>query len=211
MSTTKTTPVERKRRRVQISRRDVREVAKLVAKRLTEAEACECLGIRPRTWYGWREIHRNQAEYAGLLTRVRGQYIRANLREMEKASVGQGGHRPDWRAADRLNAIVAPDRYAAPQPPPAELPATVPPATVNVWIDLAYAKPAPGQVVDVQSSKQLVESTEPPAAFPETQPASPVEVWMKLPSADPAPAPPARDGRTPPLIADKTPGSTEGG
>jgi hypothetical protein len=138
--TTKTHPVERTRQRAKITRQDVREVAKLVAKRLTEAEACECLGIRPRTWYGWRENHKNQAEYSALLTRVRGQYIRANLAQMEKAAAGKGGVRHDWRAADRLNAITAPDRYAAPQSPPAELPAAVPPSVVNCWIALALPR-----------------------------------------------------------------------
>jgi hypothetical protein len=162
---TKTAPVERKRQRAKITRQDVREIAKLVAKRLTEAEACECLGIRPRSWYGWRESHKNQAEYTALLTRVRGEYLRANLAQMEKAAAGKGGVRHDWRAADRLNAITAPDRYAASQPPPAELPAAVPPSVVNCWIALAYAKPSPGQVVDTES-KLLPETTEPAPPAP---------------------------------------------
>jgi hypothetical protein len=156
---TKTAPVERKRRRAQISRKDLREVAKLVARRLTIAEACECLGLRARSFYQWTERHENLAEYEAILTRVRGQYIRANLAQMEKAAGGKGGVRHDWRAADRLNAITAPDRYATPQPPLAEPPAAVPPSVVNCWIALAFPT-EPSAVVDTTSEpKQLPEST----------------------------------------------------
>ena len=156
--TTKTKLPVRTRRRAQITRKDVENIARLVAKRLTEAEACECLGIRPRTWYGWRETHKNQTEYSALLTRVRGQYLRANLAEIEKAAGGKAGVRPDWRAAAHLTQVVAPERYLPQQPQPAlPTPAGVS-STLNVWIAAAYTPPradAQAAVVDVPEVKAL--------------------------------------------------------
>jgi hypothetical protein len=180
---------------------------------MTERESCQVLGIEERTWYRWKNFARNRERLSKFLDKVTGSKIKAHLANIEDAAVGAGPHkRADFRASLAILGIIDRNRFSpAAPPPPVQTAAPTPPATVNVWIDLAYAKPAPGQVVDVQSSKQLVESTEPPAAFPETQPASPMEVWLKPTPGDSAPPPPARKRPTPPTIADKTPGSTEGG
>ena len=175
-TTTKSTAVTRTRRRAQISRKDVKAIAELVAKRLTIAEACECLGIRARSFYQWKERHANSVEYEALLTRVRGQYLRANLREMEKAAGGKAGVRHDWRAADRLNMIVA-ERYLPQQQPPEPVrESPVPTTVVSVMVQAVYggALPAPpaGEVVDTSATKLIADKRaepEPPPPAPKRE------------------------------------------
>ena len=78
-----------------------------------------------------------------------------NIKEMERAATGSDGVRHDWRAADRLNGIVSPERYGQQQQPQADARPALP-QTVNVWIEAAYgllgASPAPraGQVVEAR-------------------------------------------------------------
>ena len=55
------------------------------------------------------------AKFTDILTRIRGNHIRANIAEIKKAATGTGGVRHDWRAADRMNAIIAPERFAQQQ------------------------------------------------------------------------------------------------
>ena len=185
---TKTTPapVQRTRRRAQITRRDVVEIARLVAKRLSVAEACECLGLRARTFYQWRERHKNQAEFETLLTRVRGQYIAANLREMEKAAAGKDGVRHDWRSAHALAGIAAGDNRYSPQQPPAD-PVRQPamnPAVVNIWVELGALMEPPrpaGAIVDTTAEevKQLADKPADPTPAPAAPP--PRRARSKLP------------------------------
>jgi hypothetical protein len=211
-------PQARKPRRLRIGEREVVAMCECLAQRMTERESCQVLGIEERTWYRWKNHARNSERLRKYLDRITGQKIATHLGNIEAGAIGAGPHkRADWRASQAILGIIDRNRFSptAP-PPPVQTAAPTPPATVNVWIDLAYAQVAeqkPGEVVDVQSSKQLVESTESPAAFPETQPSSPAEVWMKPSSADlapPAPPPPARTRRMPPMIADKTPDSAKG-
>jgi len=160
-----TKAITRTKRRAPISVQDVRAIAKLVARRLTESEACEVAGILPETWTKWKNRHGHDARFVRILTRVRATYIKGNFEQMEKAAGGKGGIRHDWRAADRLNAIVAPDRYATPQPPPPASPAPALP-TLNVWIGAAYAQcqadAQAGAVVDVEA-KEIADAPQPEA------------------------------------------------
>jgi hypothetical protein len=213
-STPPTPPAKRHQRR-KITAADVEAIATLITRRrLTETESCIHLGINPQTWFQWKLNPANEARNSKALSRVRAAWIESRCKSIEEVGDGAPGTRRDWRAQAWMLERTLPDRFGTQQPPVQTLPAPIPPAVVNVWMELAYAQGAeqkPGEVVDVQSSKQLVESTEPPAAFPETQPASPMEVWLKPTPGDSAPPPPARKRPTPPTIADKTPGSTEGG
>jgi hypothetical protein len=143
----KTEKLPTKKRKITIA--DIDEMAKLVAKRMTEREAALLLGITPQSWYQFRSRNKSSAKFEQSLTRARGAFIAANLREMEKAAGGKDGVRHDWRAADRLNQIAAPDRFA-PQPPPPPPPPVVPQVTISMWLDEATkrSREAPREVKD---------------------------------------------------------------
>ena len=136
-------------------------MASLIAKRLTATEAALTLGIAPQTWFNWCINKRNEGRFQEHLARIRGIYIAGNLEQMEKAANGRDGIRHDWRAADRLNGIVAQDRYGQQQLADAGRQAALPPTTINVWADLAsvvsaitWGKPAPAeQVIDVDAKR----------------------------------------------------------
>ena len=165
-------------KRRKITLQDIQEMANLVARRMTEKEAALLVGIEPRTWYQFRARHADSAEFEAALTRTRAEYVRANLREMERAAAGKGGIRHDWRAADRLNQIVKPDVYGlqaqaqAPQAPP-----LLDNRTIEILLSAAYKstkpEPEPGRVIVAEEVKALPESTEGPAPRPRKMP--PVE------------------------------------
>jgi hypothetical protein len=169
----KTENVVRTRRRAQITVKDLKAIVALVAKRLTEREACECIGVRPRTWYQWRERHENQSEYEGLLTRARAKYLAGNLEQIECAAAGKGGHRADWRAADRLNAILKPEVYGlGAQVPAPQAPMLLDNRTIGILLAAAYRsqpEPVPGRVIDAVEVKQIPETTEPPMPQPKAK------------------------------------------
>jgi hypothetical protein len=91
---------------------DVRFIASHVAKGNTESEAALMLNLRPIQWFNWKLKHKNSLKYGEILSRLKGDYIAGNIRQIEKAANGTDGIRHDWRAADRLNAIIAPERFA---------------------------------------------------------------------------------------------------
>ncbi len=86
-------------------------IAERVAKGNTESEAVLMLGLRPAKWFNFKNRAKRNAKYGEILTRLRGVYIAGNIRQMELAAGGLGGVRHDWRAADRLNQIIAPERF----------------------------------------------------------------------------------------------------
>ncbi len=97
--------------RSKITMLDCRDIADLVAKRLTETEACSLLGIEPKIWWSWKTNHKNAAEFTNVLTRVRASQLQAHLANIEDAQYGKNGHRPDWRASDRLLQIKDRERF----------------------------------------------------------------------------------------------------
>jgi hypothetical protein len=173
------TPI-RTKRRAAITPQDVNTIATLVAKRLTETEACEAAGINPETWCKWKRRHGHDARYVRVLTRARARYVARNLKEIEKAAAGKDGVRHDWRAADRLNQIAKPEAYAVPLP--AESAPVFPalPVTVNVWLDAAAkVVSAPAQpAIECGEVKQL---TDAPVEAPPT-PQAAVEKPCPLPA-----------------------------
>lgn len=94
-----------------ITEGDAVEIARITSKGLNESEACAMLGFRRETWFTWK--HENAVKYGNIFTRIRGQRIDGLLAQIDKAAEGKDGVRHDWRAADRLLAITAPDRFAA--------------------------------------------------------------------------------------------------
>lgn len=96
-----------------LSLSDAEDVAKLVAIRLNESEACRKLGINPRTWISWKSRKRNGEEFQALFDRIRGEKIAFLIGSVESA-VGQKNEKTgltDWKPAAELLKITFPDRF----------------------------------------------------------------------------------------------------
>ena len=100
-------PIKRK-----ITLPDVKQIASLVAKCHTETEAAMLCGFSAKQWFKWKERAKSSGKFDVLLAGMKANYINGNLAQIEKAANGTHGIRHDWRAADRLNAIIAPERFA---------------------------------------------------------------------------------------------------
>jgi hypothetical protein len=92
-------------RRPKITLETVNSIADLVVKQLNETEACKIVGINPKVWDNWKRRHRNSMEFDGALTRLRARFIQGRMNTIQAAEA------KDWRAADRLLQIVAPERF----------------------------------------------------------------------------------------------------
>ena len=107
-----TVPTKTIARNRRIKPSDVEAIADLCAEQLTESEACYQLGIVPKQWFNFKLKKHNQLEYDSILTRIKGARVKCMLDEIRKAAQGKDGVRHDWRAADRLLAVVAPERFS---------------------------------------------------------------------------------------------------
>ena len=107
---------QEKRRARRIVWQDAVAIADMVAKRMTEAEACETLDINPRHWYRYKERAGKRPKIDALLTRMRARQIKAHIENMEDAEHGRNGHRIDWRPSLELLRIKAPERFGQQQP-----------------------------------------------------------------------------------------------
>jgi hypothetical protein len=97
-------------------------MAKLVAKRLTEVEACGVLGIKIQAWKNWKMRVGKDLAFEDLLARVRGKQLEAHLRNIEDAERGKGAHeRADWRASAHLLKVKSPERFGDQQASPVQV------------------------------------------------------------------------------------------
>ena len=76
-----------------------------------------------------------------------------HVKNMEDGAIGAGAHKKaDWRASHALLGLIDPTRYGQQQAQVASQQPSQAPTTVNVWIDLAYARPE--KVIDVQAKQR---------------------------------------------------------
>jgi len=145
--------------RAKIRPSDIEAIAALVAKRLTETEACALLYIRPAAWFSWKVRGNHARIFEDSLSRVKAAYLSSHLANIEAGAVGAGLHkRADWRASDRLLCIAAPDRYSPNQAAQDNSKQhTIAVMVVNTWLD--QAKGSQGQVINAQEVKALPESS----------------------------------------------------
>ena len=144
--------------RHKITAQDVEAISQLITtRRMTDSEACSLLGLSPSSWFKWKSLSKNGGRNADMLTRARSAAIDMHVKNMEDGAIGAGAHKKaDWRASHALLGLIDPTRYGQQQAQAASQQQAQAPTTVNVWIDLAYAKPEAGQVVDVQA-KQITD------------------------------------------------------
>lgn len=135
----------------------VEKLTDLVVQQLTETEACQILGIKPETWFTWKCRRNNESKYVELLSRHRAQFIKSRMDTIQRAEV------KDWRAADRLLQITAPERFGVKQQTGPVLIAAV---------DNNVLSTALSRVFDTrQPEKRLEQPTTPPSVKPLPAPA----------------------------------------
>ena len=122
---------------------DAEAIAELTAQGLNESESCAMLGIKRESWFNWKSI--NASQYDDIFTRIRGNRIKSLISEVQAAAHGDAdrGIRHDWRAADRLLAISAPERFA-------KQPETTQQPTVNVLVTSELSRLVYGDAIDAQ-------------------------------------------------------------
>lgn len=86
---------------------DINFIADCVAKRLTESEACRLIGIQPENWQVYKNRHK--AIIAPFFEATRAAQLHSHVEVIERAQT------KDWRAADRLLSIKAPERFGKEQ------------------------------------------------------------------------------------------------
>ncbi len=97
-------------RRHKITAQTIAEIADLVSNyRLNETEACKTLEINPKVWRNWKDRNKSAEKYDDALTRLRAGFIKGRIDTIKRAE------NKDWRAADRLLQIVAPERFGSRQ------------------------------------------------------------------------------------------------
>ncbi|MDE2097587.1 MAG: hypothetical protein KGL39_10100 [Patescibacteria group bacterium] len=97
------------RRKITIE--DVEAIAEMMAKRITETGACLILGIKPESWFHFKQRAKNENKFAQLLTRAREAQLNSHLENIESFQV------KDWRASHALLQLKAPDRFCQQQSP----------------------------------------------------------------------------------------------
>jgi len=122
-----TSPIAPSKRR-KITLRDVEEISKLMAKRITESGACLLLDIRPDTWFNWKSKQANESKFKEIFTRIREAKLNACLEAIDEAGekrtyVNKKGEvceaSGDWRAkAWMAERAYAPDRFSDRQQAP---------------------------------------------------------------------------------------------
>ena len=144
----------------------IAEIARLVARQLTESEACRQLGIEPRQWFDWKSRASRSERFAGLLEAHRANRIDDLIKKIEAGADGVGMKQPDWRAAAFLLSVTDKKRFgpqaeAAPSP---QLAGQVSEATLLKVLSMLKAERAK-PVIDIPASepKQITDAgTKPP-------------------------------------------------
>ena len=141
----------------------IAEIAKLVARQLTESEACRKLGIEPRHWFDWKSRCSRNERFGALLEAFRADRIGDLITQIENGAAGVGMRQPDWRAAAFLLSVTDKKRFgpqaeAAPLPQPGN---TLTDATMTKLLAMLRAGNAK-PVIDVPASEpKQIENAKP--------------------------------------------------
>ena len=99
-----------KSRNARITLDDAELVAAQVARGLSESAACWKVGkFSPKQWYEWKSRGKRGPKVANIIARVAAARVSNMAGEIEKAATGTAGVRHDWRAAQVLAGLVAPE------------------------------------------------------------------------------------------------------
>ena len=108
------------RRAKRFTSEDIEEIAQLNAKRLSDAEACELLGIKYMSFAKWKSKERNNCKLKEAISRARAIKLEACIKAIDEAgdaaTVTINGKeyekRGDWRAKAWIaEQVLAPERF----------------------------------------------------------------------------------------------------
>ncbi len=162
---------------------DAEAIAKLVAKRTTEAGACIVLGIKPTSWFQWKHRHKNQAIFETLVTRIRETKLQACIDTIDEAGdsyeipTKNGSYtKPgDWRAKAWLaERVLAPERFQDGQVPAQAQSSPV----VTIQLQRIYSEPS--QLEQKARSSDIVEAQVIAGPEPAKAIAGPVPDWHQF-------------------------------
>lgn len=88
---------------------DLIEIARLSAKRHSEAQACKLLGINHKSFANWKCRNRNSESFNEHLTHARAIQFESHITNIEDAERGDNGHKMDWRASKALIELKFPE------------------------------------------------------------------------------------------------------
>jgi hypothetical protein len=147
----------------------IRQIAKLVARGLTESEACRRLGIEPHAWFNFKSKAKNDSRFKAELETADADRIHNCIEGIEDAGEGKGMRQKDWRANAWLLSTSHPKRFsdaAQRASVSVDLSVTMPPFNEEVMnraiaMALSARKREQAAIVDVtpEQPKQLPEKT----------------------------------------------------
>lgn len=161
-------------RRRHIDARTIAEMARLVARMLTESEAARKCGLEPSAWFSFKSRAGQNERWTALLEAYRATRIDSLLDRVEQSAQGKGGVKyPDWRAAAQLLKFTDTGRFG--DAPSVQNNVTV--QTVDMTGLIAMAERIGRTMIaehEAESAKQLPQTmtgTKPIALLPEHAPA----------------------------------------
>ena len=150
--------IARQGQRMRIDEGVAESIFRLVAKGMTETEACAKLDIDREVWYAAK--HRHVDKFSGILTRLRAERINHLIETIDTHAQGDAsrGIRADWRAADRLLSIVDP-RFSKQQ----QEQAAAPSVTISIspaLASLVYGSNSPAIDIEPIQPRQIAEQAD---------------------------------------------------
>lgn len=141
-------------RKIGINREDIQSIARQVVRGLTETEACMVLGLDYQSWRKFKE-KMDRRRWDELVAYERGNRIDGMMGSIELHTL------KDWRAADRLLTLAAPERFgkeAVTNIDARQVTVLADEATATRLLASIYGDPAPAQpAIDVSEPKQIEE------------------------------------------------------
>lgn len=152
-------------KRRKLTMQDVKAVAELVAKRLTETEACLQLEINPQQWFQFKNRSKRSEKFESTVSRVKGAKIQACMETLEEAgkAVNAKTGIPEWRAADRFLERID-DRFVM---------------RSDVNVNVLTVNGAPNEIVDAAREAFLRQAKGVNCGV--TQPEKPAQIVSKTP------------------------------
>ena len=94
----------------------ITEIAKLVARGLTESESCRQLEINPAKWFDWKSRCNREQKFGDKLEKLRAVRLDWLLDQVEKSAAGEGLKMRDWRASKFLLEVLDRRRFNTDKP-----------------------------------------------------------------------------------------------
>jgi len=92
---------------------DIKAVARLCARGLTESEACRQLGwFEPKAWFVFKSRGKNDSRFEAELEKLKAERIDYLIGTIEKSAAGENMKQRDWRAGQYLLTTMDKERFS---------------------------------------------------------------------------------------------------